>query len=79
MFMIHVVRIVDWFNANFDLTLMFCTCVSFFFQGENILMVELDMPNRTTRDYDGPAVAPRIQAALDAALQDEEDIDIDGG
>ncbi|KAJ8299623.1 hypothetical protein KUTeg_023683 [Tegillarca granosa] len=47
--------------------------------GENILMVELDMPNRTTRDYDGPAVAPRIQAALDAALQDEEDIDIDGG
>ncbi|KAL3841790.1 hypothetical protein ACJMK2_019899 [Sinanodonta woodiana] len=48
------------------------------FKGENILMVELDMPNRTTRDYDGPTVAPRIQAALDAALQDEEDIDIDG-
>ena len=47
-------------------------------QGENIMMVELDMPNRTTRDYDGPAVAPRIQAALDAALMDEEDLDIDG-
>lgn len=41
-------------------------------------MVELDMPNRTTRDYDGPQVAPRIQAALDAALQDEADIDLDG-
>lgn len=48
------------------------------FKGENILMVELDMPNRTTRDYDGPQVAPRIQAALDAALQDEADIDLDG-
>lgn len=48
------------------------------FKGENILMVELDMPNRTTRDYDGPQVAPRIQAALDAALQDEADIDIEG-
>ena len=41
-------------------------------------MVELDMPNRTTRDYDGPAVAPRIQAALDAALQDEADLDLEG-
>lgn len=48
------------------------------FKGENILMVELDMPNRTTRDYDGPAVAPRIQAALDAALQDEADLDLEG-
>ena len=45
-------------------------------QGENILLVELDMPNRTTRDYEGPAVAPRVQAALDAALQDEEDIEV---
>ncbi len=36
------------------------------------------MPNRTTKDYEGPSVAPRVQAALDAALQDEDDIDIDG-
>ncbi|WAR03486.1 KRP95-like protein [Mya arenaria] len=48
------------------------------FKGENIIMVELDMPNRTTRDYDGPQVAPRIQAALDAALQDEADLELDG-
>ncbi|XP_055957716.1 kinesin-like protein KIF3B [Patella vulgata] len=47
-------------------------------KGENILQVELDMPNRTTRDYEGPTVAPRVQAALDAALQEEENIDIDG-
>ncbi|KAI0207462.1 Kinesin-like protein KIF3B [Lamellibrachia satsuma] len=51
---------------------------SFRYQGENILQVELDMPNRTTRDYEGPTIAPKIQAALDAALQDEEDIDVDG-
>merc|ERR1719210_1277875 len=30
------------------------------YKGENILTVELDMPNRTTRDYEGPAVAPRV-------------------
>ena len=47
-------------------------------QGENIINIELDMPNRTTRDYEGPTVAPKVQAALDAALQDEDDIDIDG-
>lgn len=36
------------------------------------------MPRRTTRDYEGPSVAPRVQAALDAAMNNvEEDIDID--
>lgn len=35
------------------------------------------MPNRTTRDYEGPSVAPRIQAVIDQALEDEGDIDID--
>ena len=40
-------------------------------------MIELDMPNRTTRDYEGPTVAPKVQAALDAALQDEEDLTLD--
>ncbi|XP_071954651.1 kinesin-II 95 kDa subunit-like [Antedon mediterranea] len=47
------------------------------YKAENILKIDLDMPNRTTRDYEGPTVAPRVQAALDAALKDEEDIDID--
>lgn len=41
------------------------------------MAVELDMPNQTTRDYEGPAIAPHIQAALDVALRDEEDISID--
>lgn len=35
------------------------------------------MPNRTTRDYEGPLVAPSVQAALDTALKDEEEITID--
>ncbi|CAH1786360.1 unnamed protein product [Owenia fusiformis] len=48
------------------------------YKPDNILQVELDMPNRTTRDYEGPAVAPRVQAALDTALMEEEDIDVDG-
>ncbi|XP_038053158.1 kinesin-II 95 kDa subunit-like [Patiria miniata] len=47
------------------------------YKAENILQVELDMPNRTTRDYEGPSVAPRVQAALDAALQDEDDLDLE--
>ena len=33
---------------------------------------ELDMPSRTTRDYREPAVAPRYQAALEAALTPQE-------
>ncbi|GAB1609860.1 kinesin-like protein KIF3B [Argonauta hians] len=46
------------------------------FKGENILQLQLDMPIRTTSEYEGPVVAPRVQAALDAALKMERDIDI---
>lgn len=46
------------------------------FHGENILFLELDMPNRTTRDYESPTLAPHLQAALDTALKDEEDIEV---
>lgn len=47
------------------------------FQAENIVLLELDMPSRTTRDYEGPTVAPKVQAALEAALQDEDEIQVD--
>lgn len=47
------------------------------YKADNILAIELDMPNRTTRDYEGPTVAPRVQAALEAALKGEDDVDID--
>ncbi len=48
-----------------------------FLKGENLLFLELDMPNRTTRDYEGPTLAPHLQQALDNALKDEEDIELD--
>lgn len=47
------------------------------YAGENILNLELDMPARTTLDYQGPAIAPTIQAVLEEALRDEGDIDVD--
>uniref|UniRef100_A0A8C4QGX6 Kinesin-like protein n=1 Tax=Eptatretus burgeri TaxID=7764 RepID=A0A8C4QGX6_EPTBU len=42
-------------------------------RGENILCLELDLPHRTTQDWTGPAVAPKVQAALEAALCTEAD------
>lgn len=47
------------------------------YAGENILNLELDMPARTTLDYQGPVIAPTIQAVLEEALRDEGDIDVD--
>nr|XP_014353786.1 PREDICTED: kinesin-like protein KIF3B isoform X2 [Latimeria chalumnae] len=47
------------------------------YRAENILLLELDMPSRTTRDYEGPTIAPKVQAALEAALQDEDEIQVD--
>lgn len=53
------------------LTLLFLS------QAENIVLLELDKPSRTTRDYEGPAIAPKVQAALEAALQEEDEIQVD--
>lgn len=47
------------------------------YKGENIVELELDQPHRTTKDYRGPAVAPSVLSALEAALKGEEDIDVD--
>ncbi|KAM4692600.1 kinesin-like protein KIF3B [Rhinophrynus dorsalis] len=47
------------------------------YRAENIVLLELDLPSRTTRDYEGPAVAPKVQAALEAALQEEDDLQVD--
>ena len=38
------------------------------------MRLNLDHPARTTRDYEGPAVAPRVQAALDAAMNNVEEV-----
>ena len=53
---------------------MYCILIK---KGENILFLELDTPNRTTRDYESPTLAPHLQAALDTALKDEDDIEVD--
>lgn len=46
------------------------------FKGENILSYDLDMPLRTTYDYEGPKVSASIQAVLAEAMQTEADIDM---
>ena len=46
-------------------------------KGENILRVELDMPNRITRDYEYPSVAPSLKAALNRAMSEEEELTVD--
>ena len=48
------------------------------YRGENIMRLSLERGGRTTREYEGPAVAPRVQAALDAAMLNvEPDIEVD--
>ena len=47
-----------------------------FRQGENIIMLQLDFPTRTTRDYEGPMVSPMIQAAIENAMKDEDHIEL---
>mmetsp|Transcript_12810 Transcript_12810/g.33988 ORF Transcript_12810/g.33988 Transcript_12810/m.33988 type:complete len:804 (+) Transcript_12810:279-2690(+) len=44
------------------------------FRSENILNLELDMPERTTYDYVGPGVDPRVQAAINAAFADDGEL-----
>ena len=40
--------------------------------------LSLDRGGRTTKEYEGPTVAPRVQAALDAAMANiEPDIELD--
>lgn len=47
------------------------------YHGENILNLELDLHSRTTSDYQGPLIAPKIQAVLEEALRDDGVIDVD--
>lgn len=41
------------------------------------MLLQLDHPTRTTRDYEGPVVAPVIQAAIENAMKGEENIELD--
>lgn len=40
-------------------------------------MLELDLPTRTTKDYEEPMIAPKVAAALEDALREEDDIQVD--
>eukprot|EP00730_Choanoeca_flexa_P020132 TRINITY_DN9839_c0_g1_i6.p1 TRINITY_DN9839_c0_g1~~TRINITY_DN9839_c0_g1_i6.p1 ORF type:complete len:767 (+),score=207.85 TRINITY_DN9839_c0_g1_i6:164-2464(+) len=44
------------------------------YKSDNIMTVELDMPEKTTTEYTGSAVNARVKDALDNALKDEEDV-----
>eukprot|EP00002_Diphylleia_rotans_P004762 TRINITY_DN1366_c0_g1_i3.p1 TRINITY_DN1366_c0_g1~~TRINITY_DN1366_c0_g1_i3.p1 ORF type:complete len:384 (-),score=124.03 TRINITY_DN1366_c0_g1_i3:301-1452(-) len=44
------------------------------FKSENVLHMDLDLPDRTTQDYENPNLGPRVQAALSAALAEEDDM-----
>lgn len=35
------------------------------------------MPNRTTRDYDGPSVSQTLRSVLEVALLGEDDLTLD--
>ncbi|CAH8831112.1 unnamed protein product [Trichobilharzia szidati] len=48
------------------------------YRNEQLLSLDIDLPGRTTRDYEPPQLAPQVVAALEAALQDEEDLELDG-
>ena len=43
------------------------------YRADNITNFELDQPERTTADYEGPAISQRVKAALDAALIGEDE------
>ena len=60
-----------WRDSIFSFFLLLC------FQGENVIRLQLDMPTRTTQSYEGPLVAPTVQAVLDKALESEQDIVVD--
>jgi kinesin family protein 3/17 len=48
------------------------------YKGENVLALELEMPERTTQDYEGIALNPTLKQAIDAALDDSEEISLEG-
>eukprot|EP00040_Diaphanoeca_grandis_P024204 m.132813 g.132813 ORF g.132813 m.132813 type:complete len:788 (-) comp29632_c0_seq3:90-2453(-) len=50
---------------------------NFRYRPENIFLVELDMPDRTTQEYMAPIVDPHVAEALEDALKDEDDMTLD--
>lgn len=46
-------------------------------KAENILMLDMDLPARITKEYQEPVITPTVAAALEDALRDEDDIQVD--
>ncbi|XP_029292192.1 kinesin-like protein KIF3B [Cottoperca gobio] len=47
------------------------------YKAENIMMLDMDLPARTTKEYQEPVIAPKVAAALENALRDEDEIQVD--
>ncbi|XP_076022411.1 kinesin-like protein KIF3B [Genypterus blacodes] len=47
------------------------------YNAENILILDLDLPGRTTNEYQQPVIDPMVAAALKDALRDEEEVTVD--
>ncbi|XP_049608362.1 kinesin-like protein KIF3B [Syngnathus scovelli] len=47
------------------------------YKAENILLLGMEMPSRTTKDYQQPVIAPKVAAALEDALKNESDLQVD--
>ncbi|XP_034445867.1 kinesin-like protein KIF3B isoform X2 [Hippoglossus hippoglossus] len=47
------------------------------YKAENIQILDMDLPTRTTIDYQEPVIAPTVAAALRDALRDEDEIQVD--
>ena len=56
---------------------MYVYFVLLFPQAENIQILDMDLPTRTTIDYQEPVIAPTVAAALRDALRDEDEIQVD--
>lgn len=41
------------------------------------MMLDMDLPDRTTKEYQEPVIAPKVAAALKDALRDEDEIEVD--
>lgn len=47
------------------------------YKAENIIVLDMDLPARTTKEYQEPVIAPKVAAALEDALRDEDEIQVD--
>ncbi|XP_067095492.1 kinesin-like protein KIF3B isoform X1 [Osmerus mordax] len=47
------------------------------YRAENLLVLQMDLPSRSTLDYQEPLLGPKMAAALEEAMREEEEIQVD--